>query len=55
MIQYTSQYQAQIDAFASLYQLRLNPKNRWIQLRRQSDILSTALGRHGEDICQGIQ
>jgi hypothetical protein len=25
MIQYTSQYQAQIDAFASLYQLKLNP------------------------------
>jgi hypothetical protein len=32
MLQYTSQYQAQIDAFASLYQLKLNPSNRWIQL-----------------------
>ncbi|MFP4340467.1 MAG: hypothetical protein ACLFQO_08485 [Cyclobacteriaceae bacterium] len=32
MIQYTSQYQAQIEAFASLYQLKLNPDNRWIQL-----------------------
>jgi len=32
MIQYTSQHQAKIETFSSLYQLKLNPNNRWIQL-----------------------
>ena len=32
MIRYTSQFQTKFDEFSSLYQLRLNPDNRWIQL-----------------------
>lgn len=32
MIQYTSQYQTKIKEFSGLYQLNLNPNNRWIQL-----------------------
>ena len=32
MIRYTSQFQSKIDDFSSLYQLGLNPGNRWIQL-----------------------
>lgn len=32
MIQYTSQYQIKFEAFSSLYQLKLSPNNRWIQL-----------------------
>ncbi len=32
MIQYTSQHQAKIEGFSSLYQLQLNPDNRWVQL-----------------------
>lgn len=32
MIRYTSQFQTKFEDFSSLYQLRLNPDNRWIQL-----------------------
>jgi len=32
MIDYTSQYQTKIAAFANLYQLQLDPSNRWIAL-----------------------
>lgn len=32
MIQYTSQYQAKINDFSNLYQLKLSQTNRWIQL-----------------------
>ena len=32
MVRYTSQFQAKFQEFSSLYQLRLNPDNRWIQL-----------------------
>jgi len=32
MVQYTSQYQAQITEFSNLYQLNLSSNNRWIQL-----------------------
>jgi transposase, IS5 family len=32
MVRYTSQFQTKIDEFSSLYQLQLNPNNRWIQL-----------------------
>ena len=32
MINYTSQYQTKIEEFGNLYQMKLNQKNRWIQL-----------------------
>ena len=32
MIKYTSQYQTKIEEFGNLYQMNLNPHNRWIQL-----------------------
>ena len=32
MINYTSQFQLKFDEFSSLYQLQLDPLNRWIQL-----------------------
>lgn len=32
MINYTSQYQLKIEQFSNLYQMKLNPENRWIQL-----------------------
>lgn len=32
MIKYTSQYQTKIKKFGNLYQMKLNPNNRWIQL-----------------------
>jgi len=32
MVNYISQYQVKFDEFCSLYQLQLNPSNRWIQL-----------------------
>jgi len=32
MIKYTSQYQSKIEEFGNLYQMNLNPNNRWIQL-----------------------
>jgi len=32
MVNYTSEYQLEIEEFNSLYQLDLNPENRWIQL-----------------------
>lgn len=32
MIEYTSQFQAKIEEFSSLYQLNLDKNNRWIQL-----------------------
>lgn len=32
MINYTSQYQTKIKEFGNLYQMKLNPNNRWIQL-----------------------
>lgn len=32
MVHYTSQYQLKIEEFGNLYQMKLNPKNRWIQL-----------------------
>jgi len=32
MVQYTSQHQLKIEKFGNLYQMKLNPKNRWVQL-----------------------
>lgn len=32
MINYSSQYQVKIENFGNLYQMKLNPNNRWIQL-----------------------
>lgn len=32
MVQYTSQYQLKIEEFGNLYQMKLNPENRWIRL-----------------------
>lgn len=32
MLRYDSQYQTQINEFSNLYNLKLNPQNRWIQL-----------------------
>lgn len=32
MVHYTSQYQLKIEEFGNLHQMKLNPKNRWIQL-----------------------
>lgn len=32
MVQYTSQHQLKIEEFGNLYQMKLNPDNRWIQL-----------------------
>ncbi|MEX2368962.1 MAG: IS5 family transposase, partial [Candidatus Paceibacterota bacterium] len=32
MIRYTSQFQTKIEEFSSLYQLKLDPENRWVQL-----------------------
>lgn len=32
MVKYTSQYQTQFEHFSNLYQLQLDPKNRWVQL-----------------------
>ena len=34
MIKYTSQYQTKIEEFGNLYQMNLNPNNRWIQLAK---------------------
>ena len=32
MVQYISQHQVKIEEFGNLYQMKLNPHNRWIQL-----------------------
>ena len=32
MVHYTSQHQLKIEEFGNLYQIKLNPKNRWVQL-----------------------
>ena len=32
MVQYTSQHQLKIEEFGNLYQMKLDPDNRWIQL-----------------------
>ena len=32
MVRYDSQFQTKFEDFSSLYQLRLNPGNRWVQL-----------------------
>ena len=32
MVQYTSQHQLKIEEFGNLYQMKLNPDNRWVRL-----------------------